>query len=433
MKISVIIFITILFSFYSYSQDIIFLHTNDMHSHLNGFSPELEYTPLLKDNDPTLGGFSRIAGLIEQERKANEGKVIVADAGDFLMGTLFQAIELDEGFQLQLMKKMGYDYAAIGNHEFDFGANNLAQIIRNAKNNGEIPQLLCANYKPSHKENDLELLELFNNSTILPYTITEKNGFKIGIFALVGVDAEESIPIDYHVQFENIYKTARQTARYLKNKAEVDLVVLLSHSGVTIDKKGFWSGEDVFIAQKSNEIDLILSGHTHTNISSPIYVNNTLIVQTGALGMAMGKVEIFFNENAPPFFRYNLIPINDNIIANKEIQELIDEKSRLIDNKHLMPFNIKQKDPIFETSFNLFCDEWDKENSNLGPIIAQSIYQYINKHTEEGVDISLVATGVIRGGFYTGNHNLQSVNDIFNVMPLGKGNDNITGFPLDRI
>ena len=68
------------------AQDLVILHTNDLHSHFNGLAPETEYTPLVNDNDPTLGGFSRIAGFIKSEREKNGNKVIVVDAGDFLMG-----------------------------------------------------------------------------------------------------------------------------------------------------------------------------------------------------------------------------------------------------------------------------------------------------------------------------------------------------------
>lgn len=122
MKI-LLLLILFLFLEYVHAQDLVILHTNDLHSHLNGLSPEAEYTPLEKDNDVTLGGFSRIAGYIEQQKANYKQKLLVLDAGDFLMGTLFQQIELEKGFQLNLMHKMGYDVVAIGNHEFDFGPN----------------------------------------------------------------------------------------------------------------------------------------------------------------------------------------------------------------------------------------------------------------------------------------------------------------------
>ena len=204
--------VLLMLSILASGQDLVIVHTNDLHSHINGLSPEAEYTPLVDDNDPTLGGFSRIAGYIAQQ-KANYGpKLLVLDAGDFLMGTLFQQIELQKGFQLNLMHKMGYDVVAIGNHEFDFGPDSLAKIISNSKKNGAIPELICSNYLVSKNEHVL-LNKLFINQTILPYKIVERNGYRIGIFSIMGNDAMESIPGYYNVKFGNPIQAARKTAR----------------------------------------------------------------------------------------------------------------------------------------------------------------------------------------------------------------------------
>src|SRR5450631_1945698 len=78
------------------------LHTNDLHSHVIGFGPELDYTPQTVNDDKTIGGFARIATIIKDEKERNEGTTLVIDAGDFLMGTLFQALEKETGFQLRL-------------------------------------------------------------------------------------------------------------------------------------------------------------------------------------------------------------------------------------------------------------------------------------------------------------------------------------------
>jgi 5'-nucleotidase/UDP-sugar diphosphatase len=85
------------------SKKLIILHTNDLHSRLNGFSPEVDYTPLSTNDDQTRGGFARIATLISNEREQNGSNVLVLDAGDFLMGTFFPMLEETSGFQLTLM------------------------------------------------------------------------------------------------------------------------------------------------------------------------------------------------------------------------------------------------------------------------------------------------------------------------------------------
>src|SRR5450759_205046 len=121
------------------------LHTNDLHSRLTGYAPESAYSPLTVNDDNTIGGFARIAAIIKAEKENNTGTTLVIDAGDFLMGTLFHSLEVKTGFQLRLMKSMGYDIACLGNHEFDFGPEKLATIISSSVKNGEIPALLLGN------------------------------------------------------------------------------------------------------------------------------------------------------------------------------------------------------------------------------------------------------------------------------------------------
>ncbi len=100
---------------------IVILHTNDLHSRLNGYSPESAYTPLSTNDNSTAGGFTRIAGVIKSEKKNLNQETMELDAGNFLMGTLFPALESETGFQLRLMKQIGYDAAGLGIHEFDYG------------------------------------------------------------------------------------------------------------------------------------------------------------------------------------------------------------------------------------------------------------------------------------------------------------------------
>lgn len=418
---------------FAQGQRLVILHTNDMHSHLNGFSPEAEYTPLINDNDPTSGGFARIAGFIKSEKEKEGDKLLVVDAGDFLMGTLFQTLELTEGFQLNLMKKMGYDFAAIGNHEFDYGPNMLAKIINNNLNNGPIPQLLCANYEGATLYPDDQLQKLFADGVILPSKVIEKNGVKIGLFGLLGVDADESIASYFGVEFEKQKKVAKETSAYLKNVEKVDLVVMLSHSGVWENKKGEWSGEDLDYAKAAPDIDIIISGHTHTYLPKALHSGNATIVQTGSLGLNVGKLTIDFDENHKPIVDYELVHMDDKITADAEIQKLIDDQASVIEKNTLADVGVNFTAPVVETSFNLECDEFHPFESNLGPFVADAIYYYVNQVPGEHVDLSMAATGVIRTNIYKGIMGLENISDLFNIMPLGNGDDDIPGSPLGKI
>lgn len=414
-------------------QSLVILHTNDMHSHLNGLSPEAEYTPLINDNDPTKGGFARIAGYINSEKDEYGDKVLVVDAGDFLMGTLFQTLEPTEGFQLNLMKRMGYDFAAIGNHEFDYGPNTLARIINNNLKKGPIPQLLCANYEGATLTDDSDLKKLFTDKVIRPYSIIEKNGIKIGLFGLLGVDAEESIASYYGVKFYNQKKIAKTTAKYLKETKQVDLVIALSHSGVWKNKKGDWSGEDMDYAKAAPDIDIIISGHTHTYLPEALHSGNATIVQTGSKGLNVGEIKVSFDESHKPVVEYKLVPMNDKIQADAEIEKLIEEQSKVIEKHTLASVGVGFNEPVVETSFDLKMDEMHPFESNLGSFIADATYHYLNQEQGPKVDMTMVATGVIRSNMFTGHKGLQNINDLYNIMPLGNGDDDMPGSPLGKI
>ncbi|PID93959.1 MAG: hypothetical protein CSA95_05715 [Bacteroidetes bacterium] len=147
---------------FAQSTDITILHSNDIHSRVLGFSPNADYTPFSLNDDHTRGGMARLKSMVDTLRQ-KDSNVCLVDAGDFLMGTIFQTLEPETGFQLQLMQEIGWDAIAIGNHEFDFGLDGLCDIIHAAKREGPIPPLLLSNlhFCDSLKEDD-ELKTLFD-------------------------------------------------------------------------------------------------------------------------------------------------------------------------------------------------------------------------------------------------------------------------------
>lgn len=414
------------------AQDVVLLHTNDIHSHLYGFSPETEYTPLVKDNDQTKGGFARIAGYVNAQKEEYGDKLLVVDAGDFLMGTLFQTLEMSKGFQLNLMHRIGYEFMALGNHEFDFGPDVLAKIVQNNIDNGEIPTLLSSNYGGSATYPDEKLQGLFQRQVIQKYAVVEKNGISIGLFALMGTDADESIADYYGLKWENQKKIARNTAKYLKNNENVDLVIALSHSGLVKNKKGEWAGEDVEYAKAAKDIDIIISGHTHSYLPQLVNAGNAVIVQTGSHGINVGKLQISIDGDGLDV-HYQLVEMNDKIDADAGVQKLIDEQIPLIEKSILDEVGVSFNQKIVETTFELALDEYNPMESNLGPFIADAIYETLAKNESTKVDVTLVATGVIRNNIVKGEHGYQNINDIFNVMPLGMGENDIPGSPLGNV
>jgi 5'-nucleotidase/UDP-sugar diphosphatase len=408
------------------------IHTNDLHSRLLGYPHESEYTPLTTEDDNTIGGFARIARITRHEKYGDSSSVLVLDAGDFLMGTLFQELEPAEGFQLRLMKEMGYDAVSIGNHEFDFGIRTTAEIIRNAAKKGNIPPVLLANIKFSPEpgeDDDLEVL--YSKGIIKPYTILERSGLRIGIFGILGYDASDVAPYIKPAKIEDPIKTARRITNELRTKENVDLVVCLSHSGLSKDYKGNWDGEDVKLASKIPGIDIIISGHTHTQLSEPIFIGKTIIVQAGVNGAYAGKLQFTIVNKQAIFQAYKSVPINDSLLGDFKIHGLIENQKQVIQERILNGLGIKYDNPIVSSDFDLlFNENMILEQSNLGPLLADAIRYYINSIKVVHTDCALIAAGVIRDQLAAG---VSSIPDIFRISSMGKGSDSIPGYPLSMV
>jgi 5'-nucleotidase len=414
------------------TKELVIIHTNDMHSRLAGFAPESEYTPLTTGDDNTIGGFARIARIIKQEKDRAPESVLVLDAGDFLMGTLFQELEPSEGFQLRLMKEMGYDAVSIGNHEFDFGIGSTAEIIRNSAKKGQVPSILLANIEFNSESNEDDGLEaLFNEGIIKPYKIIEINGLRIGIFGILGYDASDDAPYIVPAKITDPIKTARKIAGDLKTIEKADLVICLSHCGVMRKEDGTWGGEDVKLASKVDDINIIISGHTHTYLPEPIFVGNTIIMQAGVNGTNVGKLQIAIKNTQMEFQNYELITVNDAIRGDFKIHGAIENQKELIQKRILDELGMNYDNPVVTSGFDLICDETNKiEESNLGPFLADAIRYYINSTKGKHTDIALIAAGVIRDQLVTGK---SSIADIFRISCMGKGSDDIPGYPLSMV
>jgi 5'-nucleotidase/UDP-sugar diphosphatase len=412
------------------SKRLIILHTNDFHSHLQGFAPESAYTPDTIDGDHTVGGFSRIAEIISETKSANQGSTLVLDAGDCLMGTIFQALEPSTGFQLNLMKKAGYDAVALGNHDFDFGSEKYSAIVRNAVKDGGVPVLLAGNAvtdPENQADNDFEAV--ISDGLIKRYTIIEREGLKIGIFSLMGKEADENASYAPPVTFERIIHAGKRLVKELK-KEKCDVIICLSHSGIVRDKKGAWTGEDVRLAKKVKGIDLIVSGHTHTLLTEPLIVNGIPIVQAGDNGRYVGRTELLVSNNGVKLDKYEVININDKVKADGSVQLAITAQQGKINDAILKPLGYTYDMPVATAPFMLvISEEGDMAGYNLGSLVADAIYYYTNTQGP-GTDIAVVAAGVIRDTIQPG---IQSVADIFRVMSLGSGTDQVPGYALSKL
>ncbi len=416
-------------------QKLVILYTNDLHSRVSGFPSSGKHPDTGSGETDTLGGFARIATLIKEEKRQNGDNVIVLDAGDFLMGSFFTMLEESTGFQLPLMKKMGYDAVTLGNHEFDFGPQSLANIIAQSSHNGHVPALVASNLIFSKKDTaDDALEELFDQKILSTYLIIEKNGLRIGIFGILGKTATGNSPLTHPVKFKDPVKTALKYARYLKETRKADMVICLSHSGITMDKNGEWSGEDVLLAQKVPEIDLIISGHTHILLEKPVIVNGTPIVLAGSYGAWVGRYELGWENGRISQLDARVIPVTGAIPMDSVIRHDIAEQEQVISEQILKPCNLSDSTVVAEASFPLICNlDTLLEESNLGLLISDAIRSYVNNNNPPGTDISFFPAGLISDNIFPGKTGKQTVTDIFRIIPQGNGKDKIPGYPLARV
>jgi 5'-nucleotidase / UDP-sugar diphosphatase len=414
---------------------LIILYTNDLHSRVSGFPSGIQHLDTGYSEADTLGGFARIATLIKEEKQLNGDNVLVLDAGDFLMGTFFAMLEESTGFQLSLMKKMGYDAVTLGNHEFDFGPQILANIIAKSADNGYVPSLVASNLIFSEKDTADDALEaLFDQKILNSSLIVERNGLRLGIFGILGRVATGNAPQTHPVKFKDPVKTAQKYVRYLRETGKADMVICLSHSGITMDKNGDWSGEDVLLATKVPGIDLIISGHTHILLEKPLIINGTPVVLAGCHGAWVGRYEVGWENGRICQLDARVIPVTNAISPDTLIRHLIAEQEQVIAEQILKPCNLFDSTIVAETSFPLICNlDTLLEDSNLGLLISDAVWSWVNSNNHPGTDITLFPAGLISDNIFPGKTGKQTVADIFRIIPQGYGKDNIPGYPLARV
>lgn len=289
----------------AFAGSLVLLHTNDTHSHL-------------ESEKNGVGGVLPRKAMIDSIRAA-EDNVILIDAGDVVQGSLYFKFFRGE-VEYPLMDKMGYDIRILGNHEFDNGIDDIAKYYKNIKGTP-----LSANYDFSGTELD---------GIFSPYTIREVEGRKIGFF---GINVDPTSLIEKknigNLIYKEIIPVANETAAFLKNDLKCDLVVAVTHIGVVKQNE---KTTDYELAAASRDIDIIIGGHSHTEIRPgengefPSIVMNAggkpvLVAQTGKYGKNLGYIKLDLDklDNARNY-DYRLLPVTDRFDPSLYDQEIIE-------------------------------------------------------------------------------------------------------------
>ena len=396
------------------------LHTNDMHSAFVGMGPASDYTPSTPGDDKTRGGYARIATVIAARRKAREGQgpVLVLDDGDFSMGTAFAAASREIGGELQLMGRMGYDATTFGNHEFDLGPDGLGKAITVASKAGRIPAVLSSNSDFSGSDSTLaELQQLVKAGVIRRHLVIERGGLRFGLFGLLGKEAQ-IYTSGGAAKFLDPVESARAVVKTLRETEKVDLVIALSHGGVQKDKDGrFSGGEDVELPIAVPGIDIVIGGHSHTELREPILANGrTPVVQTGKEGRNVGELVISLDGGRLAVESYRLYPIDDSIAGDRALSDEIDKLKKGVTAAVFASRGYSVDQPLAVTPQDLSNDFTDIPAST---VLANLVTDSFRKATQ--ADIGFNVNGMVRAPLLRGKTGVLTVYDVFAVAPLGAG------------
>ena len=424
------------------------LFTHDLHSH---FLPQ----PTAEGGES--GGYARLKTVIDGERAMNPDALLV-DGGDFSIGSLIQTLYTTQAAELRTMGALGYDAAAIGNHEFDHKGTGFAEMLNTAKaaqtaamglltdsqyppRNLEayqaqygpltlaLPALLEANYAPADDNPD----RAFIRSAMENYGVTdcmtlERGGVTYALFGLMGVDSDECAPTSGFTRTDAA-KAAKRCVETLKGEG-AEIIVCLSHSG-TGDSLA--SSEDEELAKAVDGIDVIVSGHTHSTLAEPLVVNDTYIVSSGPYCQNLGSLTFSWDDGGEKrLLDYRLIPIDETVAENPEIAGLVEQWKDMVGETYLARYGLTYDEVLTHSDYDLNTPASAvQENNGLGTLVSDAFLwadRTLNAaYADSPHTVSVTADGVLRANLPAGDLTAAMA---FDVLSMGVGEDGTSGFPL---
>jgi 5'-nucleotidase len=486
---------------------LIVYYTSDEHSHLYGYAPEIDDfpSPTTAGTGTILGGATRRLALLQSDRAAASTAgidTLTVSAGDLTQGALPQVIMQNGAPDFVVEKALGYDVMCFGNHEFDQGPDGLYAAVESAITNGGAPQIVASNI---HFDQGTTMLSTIygDGTTSMPiktyHVITTPSGIKVGFIGIMGANAAYKAPLKAPVRFSGlpteesdtptvlpkIYADIQPVIDTLRNTEHVDVVIALSHGGSLVGDAG--ADDDVQIAQHVKGLDLIVSGHTHNPVMTPITETDpdghtVTIVGAGAFDQYLGRAELVLTTGSRPTVdsdtsKTKLIKIDDTTIpVAGAVQAILDSMMTTIETSWLpteiakvealttLPTATNQGDLYYRTEATTGFDviglangansvprETDLINLSADAMLwaADAPGMETNADGTYGTDpndiseacnpycastlIGVQASGVMRADIIKGKTGNLSFADLFRILPLGSDpTDNSVGYPLIR-
>lgn len=404
------------------------IFTHDMHSHMSADKAE-------KNGEVVeVGGFARLKTAMKRIQETYPDSLVL-DAGDFSMGTLYQAIFSKEAPELHMMASLGFDATTFGNHEFDYRALGLASML-NAAKGVDVP-LLIANIDwektladDALKQDAKVLRDACDAYGVKPYMVMERNGMRVAVFGLIGENAVEYAP-ESGLLFQDAKTAATDVVAQIEEKEDADMIICLSHCGTIENEEDVLEEtEDYVLAETVPDIDLIISGHSHTALNEAVQAGDTYIVSCGSYNAYMGHAVMKKKASGSyELSSYELIPLDETIEGDAAVDAALEQYKSLADAHYFQGYGyvagqvIASNDIAFTPVDRLGLTQGEEP---LGSLLADS-YRYALKQAGEETEVTVVPLGVIRGSLLKGE---VTVSDAFNISSLGYGKDGSSGYPL---
>lgn len=404
------------------------IFTHDMHSHMSVDRVE-------KNGEIVeVGGFAKLKAAMTHVQETYPDSFVL-DAGDFSMGTPYQTIFSKDASELHMMALLGFDATTFGNHEFDYRALGLASMLDAAK--GVDVPLLIANidWEKTLADDTLKrdakvLRDACDAYGVKPYMVIERGGMRAAVFGLIGENAVEYAP-ESGLLFNDAKTAAADVVAQIKEQEDVDMIICLSHCGTLENENDVMEEtEDYLLAEAVPDIDLIISGHSHTALDEAVQAGDTYIVSCGSYNAYMGHAVMKKKASGRyELSSYELIPLDETIEGDAVVDAALVQYKSLVDAHYFQGYGyaaeqvITSNDIAFTPVDQLGLTQGEEP---LGSLIADS-YRYALKQAGEETEVTIVPLGVIRGSFLKGE---VTVSDAFNVSSLGYGKDGSSGYPL---
>lgn len=356
--------------------ELVIMHTNDHHGAIETRSK--------------LGGLNLRATYINSVRDSHKN-VLLLDAGDINSGTAVSNMFKAEP-DIRAYNMLKYDAVTFGNHEFD---NDLA-LIEKQIDIADFPFLSANITRPDGSYLDKA------------YIVKNYKGFKVGVFGLTTLNTLISANPDPSLTFTDEVETAKKMVSLLRKKEKVDIVILLAHLGIieqTPEQKS-----SIQVAEAVQGIDLIIDGHSHTQMDKPLIVNGTPIVSAWEGGKIVGTAYLTIQNKKITNMEWTPTQINtDSFESNSVMDELL---------KPYIDSATAELDKVVTQStseFNLGNRLSRYKEIALGDMVCDGIYWYVTKNFNQKVDFALINGGSVRASLPKGN---ITVRDITTVLPF---------------